>query len=44
MVYYRIDNAVSKYVHGFGYDLNPDEIWSIADVAMILSFLEFENS
>ena len=42
-VYNRTADAVSKYVHGFKYKLNPDEIWSIVDVAMILNFLEFDN-
>ena len=43
-VYYRSDDDVSKYVFGFEYKLNGEEIWSVVEMAMILNFLEFEKS
>lgn len=45
-VYDRLDAAVSKYVHGYKYNLTTDEIWPVIDMVMILNFLEqlFSNS
>ena len=44
LVYDRLDNFVSKYVHEFEYNSNADKIWAMIDVVMILNFLKFDDS
>ena len=43
-VYYGPDVVNFKYVHGFEYRSNFDEIQCTVDVVIILNFLEFESS
>ena len=43
-VYSRSNNVISKYVHGFEYRSNADEIQCIVVMLIILNFLEFDNS
>ena len=39
-VYNRSNAAVLKYLHGYKYMLNAEEIWFVFDMVMILNFLE----
>ena len=41
--YYRSNDVLSKYVHGFEYRSNADEIQCIVVMLIILNFLEFDN-
>ena len=43
-VYYRSDNVIFKYVHGFEYKSNADEIGPVVDMVIILNFLDFANN
>ena len=45
MVYDRLENSVSKYVHELKYYSIADEIWAVVDVVLIFNFIaeQFSN-
>ena len=44
-VYDRLDDSVSKYVHGFEYKSNSDEIWSVIDIVHhIVTSLDYHSN
>ena len=44
LVHYKSNAVIFKFIHGFEYKSNADEIQCIVDMVIILNFLEFENN